>query len=549
MTLKASLSTTANLSLNAVESDDKLLSKWKPLYRRYVIHVSSSLSKGTKGSSVYLSNINDLTLNEFVVVRKLYCRLHHGDATPEHCCRCRPLVQLSERINAAGICELSVVYRAVFSDVQYQSHKAIRKLMQLPVAIFKLELGGPGSQRLYVSEIRLRVDYDAFGQMCQMVLSSEVNKNKEKGLTKEALDVLCQLATTESDRCLIRYSVCKSQALSSKRAKKDYGFSDLHAKEDQIMKAIDHARSIRDAVMQLASVKHKATLTSLGYEFEDSGSSCSCDSEGSDLNQLISDSDESEDEHSSVNGSMATATSEENGCVEANVSQLLNSREGSNGKGNEGSNLNQLICDANKSDCEHGSVNGIKATTTSTESGCVEESANDLQNSCAEHSKRRGDVAIDPDSLKKDTVIVDPTPSMDHLLFMLRSNELNWFAFVEEPKMLLREFTPETLNVVLLDFAHYLSSTAIDRNEERLIEQSRQAYLEQERQRVVEETRDIVSDEESDNPDDWVDIDGITNERAKEMVTKQWKIQKRRARIAASKAIAKASLLKRKVTK
>ena len=97
-------------------------------------------------------------------------------------------------------------------------------------------------------------------------------------------------------------------------------------------------------------------------------------------------------------------------------------------------------------------------------------------------------------------MIVDPTPSMDHMLFMLRSNELNWFSFVEELRR-LREFMPAALNEVLRDFAHYLSSSDFDRSDKRLIEQSRQAYLERERRRVMEENSDIVSDSESDNPE------------------------------------------------
>ena len=111
---------------------------------------------------------------------KLYCKLHHRDTTPEKCTQCRYLVHLSERISNEGVCELSSLYRATFPTVQYQSDKAVRKLMQLPVAIFKLELSGPGSQRLYVSEVRTMVDYDTFSQVCQMVFSSETMKKKGK---------------------------------------------------------------------------------------------------------------------------------------------------------------------------------------------------------------------------------------------------------------------------------------------------------------------------------------------------------------------------------
>ena len=170
-------------------------------------------------------------------------------------------------------------------------------------------------------------------------------------------------------------------------------------------------------------------------------------------------------------------------------------------------------------------------------------------------SLQRVNAPIDPDTMSKhkdDGLIVNPTPSMEHMLFMLRSNDLNWFAFVEEIRMLLREFTPEALNEVLLDFAHYLSSSDLDRNEECLIEQSRQAYLERERRRLLDEKdedRDIVSDAESNNPDDWVDVDDIASKHAKEMVVKQWKLLQRRAHINAAKAVAQAGLLKRRVTK
>ena len=66
---------------------------------------------------------------------------------------------------------------------------------------------------------------------------------------------------------------------------------------------------------------------------------------------------------------------------------------------------------------------------------------------------------------------------------------------------------------------------------------------------MEEGNSDIESDPESDNPDDWVDIDDISSKQAKEMVAKQWKILKRRARIHAAKAMAQAGFLKRKITK
>lgn len=59
-----------------------------------------------------------------------------------------------------------------------------------------------------------------------------------------------------------------------------------------VLKAVEQAHAIRDAVMQLANVKNKATLRSLGYELPDDSENSSSDSEGSD--QWESHSDVSE---------------------------------------------------------------------------------------------------------------------------------------------------------------------------------------------------------------------------------------------------------------
>jgi len=504
MTMKTSLpdmcalekSTSGNLS-SEPNTSDKLLSKCEQLYKRYLVHVHSNLSKQAEsGPKVYLSSVNDLTLKEFVVARKLYCKLHHKHTTPEKCSFCHPLICLAEKIDNDVFCELPSMYRTVFPNMLYKSSNAIRRLMQLPVVILNLELNGRGSQRLYTTEIQGSTNYYAFSNLCQSMLSKANAKRKEiKGIDKETLNLLCQLATTESDRCLIKFSVCKSQNLSSKKAKEEYGFSDLHGKEDKIVNAVKKSQAIRDAVMKLASVQHKATLISLGYEIPDDTDSSSSDSEasGSDTEDIRLDEvvlEQSEDR--------IRCEPEVNKCTASIPKQTENS------------------------------------TTTEDE------------------AERRRGAPIDPDDFRKNkdpAMIVDATPSMEHLLYMLRANELNWFSFVEELRMLLKEMTPEALNVVLLDFAHYLSSSDIDRNEERLIEQSRQAFLERERQRVMNSDDDIVSDTESDNPDDWLEIDDISTKKANDMVVKQWKLKKARARVHAAKAVAKACLLKRRVTK
>lgn len=265
--------------------------------------------------------------------------------------------------------------------------------MQLPVAIFKLELSGPGSQRLYVSEIRATVDYDAFCQVCQMVFSSETMNRKEKGLTKEALNVLCQLATSESDRCLIKYSVSKSQGLS------------LHRKEDMIMKAPEQSEAIRHVVMKLASVRKKATLRSLGYELPGSSS----DSEDSDMDQLVFESDASlnetfkqsdKQENTSENSATEDVPCNSDLC-ESNAAVLDPKFDSSINSSRTKTGVQERSNFYCKSDSS-------MATSMGTCSGCELTKGTECLG-----QKLTG--AIDPDTIskqKEDGMIVNPTPSM-----------------------------------------------------------------------------------------------------------------------------------------
>ncbi len=78
--------------------------------------------------------------------------------------------------------------------------------MQLPVVVIRLCLNGPGSQKLVLVN--------------KFVVS---RKRQVPDLSKELLQGLCQLASTEKDRCLIKYVVCHSHSLGSKQSQHLYG--------------------------------------------------------------------------------------------------------------------------------------------------------------------------------------------------------------------------------------------------------------------------------------------------------------------------------------
>lgn len=85
---------------------------------------------------------------------------------------------------------------------------------------------------------------------------------------------------------------------------------------------------------------------------------------------------------------------------------------------------------------------------------------------------------FDPDRLQKEsTPLISDVPSFDHLVFILRQNNLNWFSFVEEIKSTIRSLSPEAMSQLLIDFAHYLPVSDLSNDEEREVEDSRQSFL------------------------------------------------------------------------
>ena len=179
----------------------------KEILQRYFSHVKVNKSAEQPGRGIYLSRICDMTLTEFILARKLYCKMQVHSRW-EECTQCLPLIKLANEISGHGLCQVSSLFKNLFSSNRYRSEKAVRKLIQLPVAVFELEIQGKGSQRHFVTELNPGVDYLTFSKVVQQflvlrnmqALKAEVNIN----MPRESLSLLGNLASSDADRLLIK---------------------------------------------------------------------------------------------------------------------------------------------------------------------------------------------------------------------------------------------------------------------------------------------------------------------------------------------------------
>ena len=207
----------------------------------------------------------------------------------KNCLNCCAFIQFANDVLKDGIVELKLMFTKNFPHMKYTSSKAVRHLMQLPVIIMELALGGPGSQRLYATELRPGIDAQKL-LIVKQFLQSTKSQMKDKLPSKEKLAALCQLASSESDRFHVKMAVCSE--LSGKEAQRQYGIQNLHSKQERINKSLQRAPEIQEVILELANAKEKALLHTLGY---DTGST-SCDSDNEDDLEEVEWISSSEDE-------------------------------------------------------------------------------------------------------------------------------------------------------------------------------------------------------------------------------------------------------------
>lgn len=116
-------------------------------------------------NGIYVSPLQMFNLSDFVIVRPLFYSSRHADG----CLECSHLVEFAKAIKESGTVELADTYRMIFSNLDYKSDLVIRKIMQLPVSVFRMQLHCPGSAKLFVTEKIDGVDYNSFvakGMFC-----------------------------------------------------------------------------------------------------------------------------------------------------------------------------------------------------------------------------------------------------------------------------------------------------------------------------------------------------------------------------------------------
>ena len=253
------------------------------------------------------------------------------------------------------------------------------------------------------------------------------------------------MAQTESEKEILKYTLCSTHNLSRRKARKMYGICRVGKRSAKVNNAIKVAKEIRKKNIALAKEEKKILLVSSGLQTDD----------------ILSSSSESDD-----------TSSDYSDCTELSGD--------SGGDDGESASDDTSIMESAQLPTSGRSC-GVDHNDFLKETG--------MEHSCQIQRKLN---ANNSDFSEIEIIALN----------QLREVSWNWFAFVKvfEKPFETHGYTLELLDQFLTDFATRLPNLGLNEEEMRLTEQSRLAYLKNLKQKEVDLGR--MSDSSTDSSED-----------------------------------------------
>lgn len=379
------------------------------------------------------SIMEGLSLAEYIMAKEAKCSQEHTN-----CLNCSSLVNSAKTVLERKIVPLSALWTKCFHDTPYDSEKAQRRLLQMPLVAVKV------NGRMYIFEKDSECsDYDA--KVISIAKAIGQDSSSEKGsklMSKDDYQQLLSLAETEPEQQLLKHTLCSAYNLSQRRASAMYGIRELKKRAEKVEDAAKKAEDIRKRHEAAMKKEQEVFLNSQGVD----SSKLSSIRSKSDTNSEYSDSS-CDSEYDSDN---AEAESE----VPAQRSERLQME------------------------------NDVPVP-----SGAQQSNARDDNISSVDRTAKQGPL-LDINS----TVVLDKLREMSCNWFAFVASLQHQFRN--------QGYSAEVLDQFLLDFTSQLAELGLTDEEYRLTEQSRVAYLETLRERQADNDRlpmPIDSSDEEEN--------------------------------------------------
>ena len=207
---------------------------------------------------IWISKVTNLTLKEYIQARTLYCSLYHKN----HCKNCESMIKAAQVILQNGVCSLSMVFKAAFPQSSYVVKQARCRLLQMPLAAFRIGESSSGFSEIHIMEYIAGLDYSCFGKLLRQALR---RSGPTPSISKEEFHRLLSCARGRREQETLTYAVCRASGLTASGARKVYGVSNASERLANVEDSLRETQEIRENVEELVAVQVNAMLQSEGY--------------------------------------------------------------------------------------------------------------------------------------------------------------------------------------------------------------------------------------------------------------------------------------------
>ena len=201
-----------------------------------------------------VSVMDSLSLLEYAQAKEELCKNEHNN-----CSKCAGEIKAARIVPEEKIVPFPVLWRRAFTGNNYDSEKARRRILQLPL------LSITWNSQVYIAENNTINAFDNFRE--QVMLKFPQVKRDSQFMSREDFDDVLGAANSEPEKCLVKHSVCSVYNLSKREASKLYGISTLKERASRVSEASRKIADIKSKHAYLArTCRTKSLFANIAFK-------------------------------------------------------------------------------------------------------------------------------------------------------------------------------------------------------------------------------------------------------------------------------------------
>ena len=158
---------------------------------------------------------------------------------------------------------LSYLWDKCFTGIGYDSEKAQRRLLQMPMAALTVD------GKIYIVEKQLHGLISDYESLMRNIPSKHPPKKTVYTSQEEYQSLLHHVAQSGPEKEILKHLLCSTNNLSKRNASKLYGISHLRKRAVKVNDAVTISKEIKEKNMALAKQQKKAILLSCGLDLDE----------------------------------------------------------------------------------------------------------------------------------------------------------------------------------------------------------------------------------------------------------------------------------------